>query len=56
MYKPKETIFLKQFPKNKKTYGISMLIQQAVPCFKIWFGITPLVDSELIKKLNKEIR
>ena len=56
VYKPKETIFLKQFPKNKKTYGISMLIQQAVPCFKIWFGITPSVDSELIKKLNKEIR
>ena len=53
VYQPKETNFLKEFKFNKKIYGISMLIEQALPCFKQWFGFFPAVDETLIKKLNK---
>ena len=56
VYKPKETSFLKEFKFNKKIYGISMLIEQALPCFKQWFGFVPIVDEVLIKKLNKKIK
>ena len=55
-YKPKETKFLKNYPNNKKIYGISMLIQQAVPCFKVWFGFRPSIDSSLIKILEQKIK
>ena len=33
-----------------------MLIEQALPCFKQWFGFVPIVDEVLIKKLNKKIK
>ena len=56
VYKPKETAFLKEFKFNKKIYGISMLVEQALPCFKQWFGFVPEVDESLIKKLNKKIK
>jgi len=56
VYNPKETSFLKEFILNKKIYGISMLIEQALPCFKWWFGFVPVVDAALIKKLNKKIK
>ena len=56
VYQPKETPFLKKFKLNKKIYGISMLIEQALPCFKQWFGFVPIVDEVLIKKLNKKIK
>ena len=56
VYQPKETPFLKKFKLNKKIYGISMLIEQALPCFKHWFGFVPVVDEVLIKKLNKKIK
>ncbi len=56
VYQPKETSFLKKFKSNKKIYGISMLIEQALPCFKQWFGFVPVVDQVLIKKLNKKIK
>ena len=56
VYKPKETSFLKAFPKNKKIYGISMLLQQAIPCFKFWFGFVPEVDPKLIKILDNKIK
>ena len=56
VYSPKETEFLKMFPKNKKIYGISMLLHQAIPCFKLWFGFNPSVDTKLIKILNKKIK
>ena len=56
VYKPKETKFLKNYPENKKIYGISMLLEQAIPCFKTWFGFTPVVDSGLIKILDKKIK
>ena len=38
VYKPKETKFLKLFPKNKKVYGIQMLLEQARLSFDLWFG------------------
>ena len=56
VYQPKETSFLKEFKLNKKIYGISMLIEQALPCFKQWFGFLPDVDKVLIKKLNTKIK
>jgi len=56
VYHPKETPFLKEFKLNKKIYGISMLIEQALPCFKKWFGFLPIVDEALIKKLYKKIK
>tara|TARA_B100001741_G_scaffold304607_1_gene295916 strand:+ start:163 stop:948 length:786 start_codon:yes stop_codon:yes gene_type:complete len=56
VYKPKETPFLQNFNENKKIYGITMLIEQAIPCFHQWFGFTPKVDGELLKKLNKKIK
>ena len=56
VYQPKETNFLKEFRFNKKIYGISMLIEQALPCFKQWFGFFPVVDETLIKKLNKKLK
>ena len=56
VYKPKETLFLKEFKFNKKIYGISMLVEQALPCFKQWFGFLPVVDESLIKKLFKKIK
>ena len=55
VYKPKETAFLKNFKENKKIYGISMLIEQAIPCFHYWFGFSPDVDSELLNKINSKI-
>jgi shikimate dehydrogenase len=56
VYKPKETLFLKEFKFNKKIYGISMLVEQALPCFKQWFGFVPAVDESLTKKLYKKIK
>jgi shikimate dehydrogenase len=56
VYQPMETPFLKKFNYNKKIYGISMLIEQALPCFKQWFGFIPVVDEVLIKKLYKKIK
>ena len=56
VYQPKETAFLKEFKLNKKIYGISMLIEQALPCFKQWFGFIPIVDEALINKLDKKIK
>ena len=55
VYRPKETKFLKAFKKNKKIFGITMLLNQAAPCFKLWFGFEPKIDTHLIKKINKII-
>ncbi len=54
VYKPKETNFIKSFTRNKKIYGISMLIEQAIPCFYLWFGFRPEIDRPLLKKLNEK--
>ena len=56
VYQPKETPFLKELKFNKKIYGISVLIEQALPCFKQWFGFVPLVEDVLIKKLHNKIK
>jgi len=56
VYTPKRTNFLKKFPKNEKIYGISMLIEQAVISFELWFGFKPKVDSNLIKLLDKKTK
>ena len=56
VYQPKETSFLKEFKFNKKIYGISMLLEQALPCFKQWFGFVPIVDESLVKKLHRKIK
>ena len=53
---PKETKFLRNFKKNKKIYGLSMLINQAIPCFGHWFGFKPEVDEVLLSKLNKKTK
>lgn len=55
VYSPKETAFLKNFNENKKIYGISMLVEQAIPCFYQWFGFTPKIDEKLIKKIYSKI-
>ena len=56
VYRPKDTNFLKNFPENKKIYGISMLVEQAKPCFKKWFGFEPIADKELFNILDKKIK
>ena len=56
VYLPKQTKFLKNFPENKKVYGISMLLEQAVPCFKLWFGFSPTIDQKLQNILENKIK
>ncbi|MDC0232853.1 shikimate dehydrogenase [Pelagibacteraceae bacterium] len=56
VYTPKETQFLKGFKENKKIYGITMLVEQAIPCFHKWFGFNPKIDKVLLKKLNNKIK
>ena len=57
VYRPIETNFLKYFKNPKeKIYGISMLINQAAPCFEKWFGILPKDDQELLEILKKEMK
>ena len=53
---PQKKTELKEFKFNKKIYGISMLVEQALPCFNQWFGFVPVVDKSLIKKLYKKIK
>ena len=55
VYNPRETSFLKNFNENKKIYGISMLIEQAIPCFHEWFGFIPELDNNLLKKIYSKI-
>ena len=56
VYSPKNTSFLNNFKHNRKIYGISMLIEQAIPCFFTWFGFKPKVDDDLLKKINMKIK
>ena len=56
VYSPKEgTGFLKHFAPNNRIEGIQMLIYQAVPCFKLWFGVEPEVDEGLFKHVYKKL-
>ena len=56
VYKPQETDFLSNFFKEKRLYGISMLVYQAAPCFEEWFGVRPSVDRELLNLLSAQIK
>lgn len=49
VYNPLETPLLREARKrgNITVDGLGMLLHQAVPGFKAWFGITPEVDQEL---------
>ena len=35
--------------------GGSMLVNQASPCFKKWFGTKPIIDHDLFKAIRKNI-
>ncbi len=55
VYRPLETSFLKYFKNpQRKIYGASMLINQAAPCFKKWFGVMPIIDEKLLEIVKKE--
>tara|TARA_B100002052_G_C15811381_1_gene566029 strand:+ start:126 stop:911 length:786 start_codon:yes stop_codon:yes gene_type:complete len=56
VYRPKNTKFLNMFPKNKKLFGITMLINQAIPSFNNWFGFNPSVDKKLLNILFSKIK
>ena len=56
VYRPKNTTFLNNFKKNKKIYGITMLVEQAIQCFYEWFGYKPRIDLKLMKILNNKIK
>ena len=56
VYSPKETNFLSYFAKEKRLYGISMLVYQAAPCFEEWFGVKPVVDRGLLNLLGTHIK
>ena len=43
--------FLELFSDNYRIKGQWMLIFQAVPCFKMWFGIEPTIDKGLIDQV-----
>jgi len=57
VYKPRRgTGFLDYFDNLKSIEGINMLVHQAAPCFKLWFGYLPeLDDEELFKSLYKKL-
>lgn len=56
VYSPKETGFLSHFKKNKRIYGISMLVHQAKPCFENLFSIKIRNTKELFLLLDKKIK
>lgn len=57
-YNPHNTKLIREAKKNKLkvNYGIYMLIFQAAPAFRIWFGFSPKVDEALIRKCLKKRR
>ena len=54
IYNPSETNFLKTGKKlgNKTENGKMMFIYQAQSAFKIWHGIQPKINTEVIKILD----
>ena len=60
VYRPWDgTGFLKHFKKENRIEGIHMLIHQAAPCFKEWFGVEPdtkdmVLLKTLFNKMNKK--
>ena len=56
IYKPREgTGFLSNFNPKRRIEGVEMLVYQAAPCFKLWFGIEPKVDYDIFKHLYKKL-
>jgi len=55
IYNPKETNFLRdaRLRGNKTINGQMMFLAQAKEAFRIWTNITPEIDDEVIKLLNK---
>lgn len=56
VYRPREgTGFLKHFDPKNRIEGIQMLVYQAKPCFRLWFGVEPKIDEDLFKVLFKKM-
>jgi shikimate dehydrogenase len=56
VYRPREgTGFLNHFEPLNRIEGIRMLVYQAAPCFKLWFGIDPKIDQYLFNFLYKKM-
>jgi shikimate dehydrogenase len=55
IYIPLETPFLKQARErgNLTVNGLGMLLNQAIPAFKAWFGVTPEITDELRAEIAK---
>ena len=55
IYNPKETNFLKEakLRGNKIMNGQRMFLNQAIYAFNLWTNITPEIDDEVIKLLDK---
>ena len=55
IYNPKETNFLRdaRLKGNKTINGQMMFLVQAREAFRIWTNITPQIDDEVIKLINK---
>tara|TARA_E500000178_G_scaffold281413_1_gene281715 strand:+ start:62 stop:856 length:795 start_codon:yes stop_codon:yes gene_type:complete len=56
IYNPKETNFLKEAKKlgNKTENGKLMFVYQASEAFKLWHGIEPQINSEVLEILNDD--
>ena len=54
IYNPQETNFLKNGKKlgNRCENGKKMFIYQAASAFKLWHGIEPQIDEDVIKLLD----
>ena len=56
VYRPREgTGFLNCFHPKNRIEGINMLIYQAVPSFKLWFGVEPEIDEGIFNVLYKKM-
>ena len=55
IYKPDETNFLKEGKKlgNRTENGKLMFIHQALAAFKVWHGIQPKINREVLKILDQ---
>ena len=56
VYRPQTgTGFLNHFEPHNRIEGIYMLVHQAAPCFKLWFGLEPEIDEGLFDVLFKKM-
>ena len=56
IYNPRETNFLKDGKKlgNQTENGKFMFIYQALEAFKLWHGLEPTVNNQILKLLNND--